>query len=468
MSLPEMKEHQRENVEWARRVQRGILADQPGLGKSRSAIEAVDGAKTLVIAPSLVLSAGVWSDEVERWSADPSLYTFAPYTYLCDRVAGPKGGTRPVARLRPDYRGQGYEAVILDEAHYVKGRNTKWVPPIETLGSQADTLIAMTGTPIPNWSHELFNLLRLVYPHEAKRGTGKYGGFWRWAEEWFDTSPTMHSQGNPVVGGLLGCGYRCERDSSPEEPCEHYRAFVADNLGERWMRHLRKDCLDLPPLLDESRWLTLDSESRARYNELVKDFSTTHRGLEILAWSTGAKQVLLDRISTSLWLLGDREGVPTGGKFDALREDLQARDSPVLVLAHYRDTVDACAEVARSLGLDATTVHGGVSQAESGKRAQAFQRGKYDVLCGSLETLSEGLTLTRAKTAIFVEHSFKPSRNEQAMYRIHRMGQTGECTIIRYKTRRTVDEGKHRLLASKTDHQMRTLTAADLTQVLHG
>jgi SNF2 family DNA or RNA helicase len=95
-----------------------------------------------------------------------------------------------------------------------------------------------------------------------------------------------------------------------------------------------------------------------------------------------------------------------------------------------------------------------------------FQAGKLDVLVGSLETISEGLTLTAADLVIYVEHSWKPSRNEQALRRIHRLGQTRPVTALDYVTPGTVDEGKRELLATKTDRQMRTLVWGVVKAVL--
>lgn len=94
------------------------------------------------------------------------------------------------------------------------------------------------------------------------------------------------------------------------------------------------------------------------------------------------------------------------------------------------------------------------------------KEGKLDVLVGSLETVSEGLTLTQADMAIFVEKSYKPSRNEQAMRRVHRIGQTRPVSVLDYVTPKSVDANKRALLAEKTDQQMRALTAAQFTALL--
>lgn len=461
---PPLRAFQAENVEWIRREKRGLLADEPGLGKSRSALEGFSGAeRVLIVAPSLIIEAGVWHEEVEKWGDDDTLYYVAPYSQLNDRIKTGKttSSTKPVRRLRPEYKGH-WDAVIVDEAHYIKGRDSKWTWAVDQLSKNSDNLLMLTGTPIPNWAHEVFTLLRALEPEEAHPGR-KYGSFWRWAGEWFDCSPTRFSNGNPVVGDLLECTPRCLQRNA-NDPCEHYERFAAANFGPKYMRHLRAQHLDLPPIEFVDTPTPLDRAARHAYAELKKDFATNIGGNEVLAWSQGAKNVLLDKMTTSPWLL-HKEGEPRGGKLEYLRSDLQKRSEPTLVLAHYQDSVEAATRVAESVGAKAGFIHGGTSDKNKASLVRDFKGGRLDVLVGSLETLSEGLTLTVASEAIFLERSYKPSRNTQATYRIYRMGQNKAVTIRRYITPSSVDSGKEKLLDTKNDRQMRTLTAADFLRV---
>ena len=454
-----LAKHQVEGIAWIKEVKRGLLGDEPGLGKSRVAIEAFkDLDRILVIAPSMVISGGTWDDELAKWAGDrASHFTIAPYSMLNARDKTATKGTKPAKRLRDEYRGH-WDAIVVDEAHYTKGRKTSWTWAVEELSKNSDHVLEMTGTPMPNWAHELFTMLRVIWPGEA-RGGGLYGSYWRWVHEWFDTSPSPFSTHASVIGGLKKCTLSCLRRPS-HDPCSHFDTFTARNMGPRFLRRLRDECLDLPELTTQVIRVEMNKNQKKMYNELKNELVTeTSAGEELVAWSNGSKQVLLDRLTTSDWLLDSKTGVPTGGKFDQLKYDLESRSRPTLVLAHYRTTVEACVGVATSLGLTASAVHGGIGTSAKTQAIADFKAGKLDVLVGSLETLAEGLTLTAADMAIFVEMSYKPSRNEQAKYRIHRMGQTRPVTVKEYVTPRTVDERKRRLLAEKTDQQMRVLNA---------
>lgn len=461
-SRPRLLDHQAGDIDWIGRVKRGLLGNEPGTGKSRSAIEAFDGGKNLVIAPSLVIESGNWSDQLEAWSDFPERWTVAPYSMLNDRVGTPKGGTKPVSRLRPEFKGD-WDAVVVDEAHYTKGRTTSWTWATQQIASRSDALLEMTGTPIPNWAPEMFTLLQAIWPQESKP-KGQFGSYWRWAEEWFVTLPSRHHAHAKVVGDLLACRKECLL-RPPYDPCEHYFEFARANLGDRFRRILRDDCLDLPPLTEAEVYTRMDTDQARMYREMKRDFGTTVDGDEIVTWSQGSKNTALDRLTTSPWTLNPK-GPARGGKFERLRYDLESRARPTLVVAHYRTSVEGCADIARQVGARAAYVHGGLTKKDAGQRIRDFKEGRLDVLAGSLEMVSEGLNLTRADMTIFVEKSYKPSRNTQALYRTHRMGQANPVTALDYITPNTVDSKKRALLAVKTDRQMRMMTAAQFKELL--
>lgn len=467
---PPLYAYQAEGVARARAEGRLLLADEPGLGKTRQAIEAFDGGRVLVIAPRLILDSGTWSEEISRWADHPDLFTQAAYTELNHRVktGTTSSSTRPTDDPRPEFL-QDWDALILDEAHYIKGRATKWTLATQKIARRADALLALTGTPMPNWAHEVFTLLQAMYPDDA-RPKRRFGAYQRWLNEWFvrRTNPFSSVPGTELIGGLLACGNRpeCKR-RPPHDPCEHWFEFTESNLGSRFLRRLRDDVLgDLPPLTEQVVEVPLDAAGRRIYRELKKEWlAETESGAEYVVWSLGARNVALDRVTTSPWFL-EPEGEPRGGKLDRLRYDLENRSRPTLVLAHYQATVEACARIAENLGNRVGYVHGGVPSKVAGGAIRAFREGHLDVLVGSLETVAEGLTLTAADMAIFVEKSYKPSRNEQAMRRVHRIGQERPVTILDYVTPGTLDANKRRRLAEKSDQQMRMLTAAEFTAML--
>lgn len=474
MNSEPAKQHQIDGVKWWSEVKRGLLADEPGLGKSRQAIEGSEG-RTLVVAPAMVLAGGTWFEEddenpgeIQKWADDPERFTTAAYTSLNPRekTGTNASATRPVPhKVKPEYLGP-WDTVILDESHYIKGRDTAWTKAVLKITKNVEKVLPMTGTAIPNWAYEAFTTLQVLHPEEVKP-KGEFNAYWRWAGNWFDTSPTMWSQGRPSVGDLLGCqraGGGCE-ERPVWDPCQHWIDFMHANFGRQWMRRLRDDCLDLPPLWEQTVETPMTGEHKTIYNRMKRDYLTQVDGKEIVSWSSGSRNVALDKITISPWLLNPI-GEPRGGKFDRLKWDLQSRSRPTFVVAHYQDVVEASCRVAEALGLRAGYVHGGTSPKAAGEAIRAFKRGTLDVLVGSLEKVAEGLTLVQPDMVIFVEKSYKTYRNQQAVQRVHRWGQTRPVTALDYVTPNSVDSHKRVRLGHKTDHQIRAMTAADFASLL--
>ncbi|HEU5046090.1 MAG TPA: DEAD/DEAH box helicase [Nocardioidaceae bacterium] len=470
-SKPDPYAYQVEGVKFLQSRGRAFLGDEPGLGKSKQLLDAASG-RTLVVAPAMVLDGGNWDDQIQLWAPGADVFQ-APYSGLNarEKTGKSKSATRPTMALHPDIKQLGrIETLILDECHYVKGRSTFWTQAAQAIARQADQVFLATGTPIPNWPHELFVPLQLLFPHEAKRG-GRFGSYWRWVEQWFYTAPNQYSVHKTDVLGMRRCNAACLQRPA-WDPCEHYHEFVAENLGDRFLQRLRDDVLpDLPALTEVQVRVEMTPKQYAEYRSMKRDYVAEVQGSELVAWSDGAKNVILDKMTTGLGILGDRPSPAESGKFQRLEFDLSSRARPTLVTAHYRASVEAAAQVAQSVGAKTRVVHGGTTKAARAAAVREFQQGKCDVLCGSLETIAEGLTLTAADMVIFVEKSWKPSRNTQAKQRIHRIGQTRPCTALDYvavspRGGRTVDVGKRETVAAKTDVQVRTLTAAQMVRLL--
>ena len=398
----------------------------------------------------MVLDGGVWDDEVARWRPGADV-TQVAYSGLSQREKTANGGSRPTGRLKPAYA-RPWGTVILDEAHYVKGRKTNWTLAAKQL--RAERMYLLTGTPLPNWAHEAFVLLQLLYPEAAKPGKW-LGSYWRWVEEWFEIGE-QYGKGGVVVSDHVVGDFRADREWSD---------FIAANWQDRMLLRLRENCLDLPPLTEQTIRVDMGTAQKKAYRELKKDFITwLDSGEEITAWSQAGQLVKLAQCATGLEVL---DPVTRGSsKLDALQTLLADRDLPTLVVAHFRKSVEACADRSAAAGKTAVIVHGGTSKKMRTLAVRAFQDGKVPVLCATIDTISEGLTLNAADQVIKVERSWRPSHNEQVIRRIHRIGQDKPVTAIDLVTRGTADERVLKVLAGKTDQQMKALGRAEIRDLV--
>lgn len=419
----------------------------------------------LIVAPAMVLESGTWDDELAKWAPGMEA-TQVSYSSIAQR--GTRGRVPrdfngfPMTPLKPEYRGH-YGTVIEDECHYVKGRKTSWANAL--LDIDTDRLEMGTGTPIPNWAQESFMLLRALRPEDAKPGR-PLGSYWRWAKQWFHVGNGRFGQRE--IGDL-----RDEEHVSKCWECESMRPvtweeFRIANWGDQMLRRLREDVLqDLPPLTVQ-RWRTPMSVDQKRvYKELKKNFvAWLDSGVEVSAWSEPGLLVKLAKLTTGLEVL-DPTSKPSG-KLKVLAEILSDRPRQTLVVAHFRDSVDACAATARSIGQRVGVVRGGLTSGERTQAIRAFQRGEIDTLCASVNTISEGMTLHQggADMVIRAERSATPSKNEQVLRRLHRIGQERPVHCIDLVTPNSHDEKILAMLEAKTDQQMKALGDAEMRELV--
>ena len=92
--------------------------------------------------------------------------------------------------------------------------------------------------------------------------------------------------------------------------------------------------------------------------------------------------------------------------------------------------------------------HGATPPAKRTEIVAAFQRGDIDVIVAST-AMREGVTLTRASEALFVEYWYVPSWMNQAEDRIYRIGQTQDVTISYLHANDTTDDSIVANLAQK-------------------
>lgn len=431
---------------------RSFLADEAGLGKSRQMLLAAEG-KTLIIAPAMVLDGETWDEEIAKWRPDLDV-TQISYSSIIARKKGPKGGPVPTRMLKPEFAGY-WDTVIADECHHLKGRGTTWAIAAHKL--KAGRLMLATGTPIPNWAHELFMLLQLLRPEDAKPG-GYLGSYWRWIKEWFRFEYKPWAE--QLTGDLLACTKECKG----QRECEHWNRFYEVNLGDLMIRRLRDDVMDqLPPLTEQWIKCPMTKPQAKVYREVARDFTSwvDEADFRITAWNSADQTNKLAQIATGIEILDPRGTAIGSGVLDRYREEIRSRQRPTLVAAHYRSTVEAAARIAESEGFKVSVCMGG-SRAQSGQAVRDFKSGKTDVIVATIDKIREGLNLQRADCAIMLERSYSPYKNEQVIRRLHRGGQERPVTVLHLVSKNTIHERVIRVAEGKTDNQIRALRPAEV------
>jgi SNF2 family DNA or RNA helicase len=451
-----LKPHQEVGIEWLRRVGRGLLADSPRSGKTAELLLAAEG-RTLVIAPPHL--AATWKEQQTLWTPDLDL-TFVGYNSVARRVPNSQGrmlSTEPYPK--PEYRN--YDTVICDEAHQLVNTKANWTGAVSRI--RCERLYLATGTPIPNWATDLLMPLRLLYP-----GDRRFTNRRRWEDQWFDTW-------QPPWGGLKVVPPK-PGANGPKDGVTWSDFWYENGLDGDSGRMLQRE-VDLGvPFTEQNISVPMTSAQKKLYNDLKRDYiAFTEANEEISAWSDGGLHTLLWKASTGLSSLSPQKLTTVtkylqgSGKLTALAEFLpESTRSPTIVFTHFRNTAIACAQLARLLNLRVGTIHGGVDMRDRDSVVAAFQLGEIDVLVGTLGTTATGLTMSRATTEIFVEHSWVPWKNDQAIKRAMVMGKTAHVHVIHLWGSRSVDTGMRSTVKGKASHQRAALTAREFRALIDG
>jgi SNF2 family DNA or RNA helicase len=318
-------------------------------------------------------------------------------------------------------------AVVLDESHAIKNPDTLTARTIMGLRDGSPKRIIITGTPVANkpldlWCQYFFldggELLGKSFNDFEKRFT-------------------------PVLSG--------SNLKSNEPRFADLRRLIEANS----IRRMKDDVLELPEKSFKDVPVTLNPRQQTMYDELRKELrlSVTTLGgeIELDEASDLFKRLLrLVQVASNPRLV-DPSYTETPAKFEALDglvQQIVRRGEKVIVWTTFVDNVRALRRRYAQHG--AGMIHGGVSTDD---RRRVVRRFKDDsemrVLVANPAAAREGLTLTSANNAIYLDRSFNMVDYLQSQDRIHRISQTKPCLIQKLLARETIDEYVDELLYKK-------------------
>jgi SNF2 family DNA or RNA helicase len=226
-------------------------------------------------------------------------------------------------------------------------------------------------------------------------------------------------------------------------------------LGQVAIR-VDESVLDLPPVHDIERRFELSPAAQRAYAKLRADM--------ILWLGTGTitpanALVLLLRLQqmTGGWLRDDAgvdHRVDTR-KADALQEILEdlPADEPVVVFAKFRADLDAVHEAAKIAGRLSSELSGRADTLAS------WQRGETSILACQVDSGSLGISLVRARYAIYYSVGFNWGNYHQSRARLHRPGQEHHVTNYHLLAENTIDAVVYQSLQQKHDAADAVLTS---------
>jgi hypothetical protein len=430
-----LRAYQRTAARWLARRTGALLADSPRLGKTLSAIAALPaGAPTIVVCPASVKD--WWAEEIERWRP-----MFRPRV-LAGRhsLRWPEPGEILITNYdvlpeAPPWRTPSSVVLIGDEIHRVKDasseRSVRFRRIAEAVRSQGGRTWGLTGTPMQNGPLELWHVLEaLGIAEEAFGNKERFVRLFR---------------GKEIAHGEYRWGL-------PD-------GEVVDAFQRVALRRMLVDVFpELPPVTHETRHVEIDGRTIRACDAYVRRSG----GIEKLAKDLREKKVRfedVERVRTAL----------ATAKIPALLELVKElrEEGPLLVFSMHRRPLDA---LTRFRGWEA--IHGDVAVKVRQGIVDRVQAGKLRGLALAIRSAGEGLRLSRASRAIFVDESWNPKENEQAEMRFVDVEETRGKIVTLLRARHPLDErlvelcvGKRRIIAASVDAAAtRTERASELAE----
>ncbi len=279
------------------------------------------------------------------------------------------------------------DMIIVDEAHYIKNTEAKRSKNVLHLCDHTDRILFMTGTPLENNVNEMIRLMDYLQHDVAQRAQ--------------QVSMTA------------------------------YADDFKDKISPVYYRRKRESVLsELPDLTDIKEWCDMTPEDERAYEDdvLTGSFMDVRR----VSWRNA------DYLNTSAKVQRLREIV----------EDATEDGRKILVFSFFLDTLEKIRTIfgEKCVGV----INGAVPVEERQNIVDAFEAAPPgSVLSAQIQSGGTGLNIQSASVVILCEPQYKPSTENQAIGRAHRMGQTRDVLVYRLLCPNTVDERMIEIIENK-------------------
>lgn len=300
------------------------------------------------------------------------------------------------------------DIVILDEVAELSNRKTNAWKAAEAIITPPKPALpkpwvwGMTATPTPNSPEDAYGQCKLVTPTTVP----KFFGQWR--------SMVMDHQSTYV--------WTPRRESTK----------IVHAAMQPSIRFKRDDCLDLPPVIYQTRQAELSDDQLKHYKAVAKECKTEIQGGRVTALNEGIKISKLMQIACGV--VYDSDGKPreidAKARINLLCELIEQVDEKVIVFVPFTAVTSM---LARELNKhwNFAIVTGETPHKERNRVFGEFQNPDIDMdIVAHPECMAHGLTLTEASTIIWYAPVASNRIYEQANGRITRPGQKYTANII--------------------------------------
>lgn len=470
------------------------LFDQPGLGKTITALGAIVEAMGeqpgvhLVLCPKVAIES-VWRYEIEQWLGESArVFTLIGTRAQREAVFAEADAAMPplqdgkhvfvvgnieMTRVKavrdretkkiisetaewPELFGREWDTVIVDESHraLVRGKS-KASESQQRYGLsklRGVRRIALSGTPMRGKPEQLWGTLNWLRPDV-------YTAYWKWVERYFKLTSNGYS--NYVLNGF--------RDGGEDR--------LANDMRTISLRRTKAEVLpELPPKSyagtylipgdDNSPhgvWLTMEGAQAKAYKTFEAEAAIEVEGGEIIADGVLAEMTRLKQFAGATLKVSGTKITPTlpSVKFDWLVAKLDELgilegegEAKIVVASQFTSLLNLFAAELRAMGVSLHLLTGETPDKARLDMVRDFQN-NTDVRVFMLNTKAGGVavTLDAADDLVLLDETYVPDDQEQVEDRIHRTSRMHNVTIHRVRVLDSIEEEIAWITAAREDVQ---------------
>ncbi|PIQ52953.1 MAG: hypothetical protein COW01_14805 [Bdellovibrionales bacterium CG12_big_fil_rev_8_21_14_0_65_38_15] len=423
----ELRPYQRLGLSWMAFIENlgtgGLLADDMGLGKTVQVLAYLTRRKSKHLGPVLIVLPKTlvsnWEREASKFA--PHLQTMryegAGREKLLERVDVMDLVFCTYGVLRRDVdklKAVSWDGMILDEAQAIKNVHGQTAKAACVVGANVKIRLALTGTPIENHLGELFSIFRFLVPGMFKAKLAQFG---------------------------------------PSQENEDARDLILRGLRPFILRRTKAQVLkDLPPKTESLLWCDFGTEEKQEYEMLRRYYQKELSGKKKTDFHVLEGLLRLRQFACHPKLISPLTELGSA-KLDTLVDQLigiQEAGKKALVFSQFTQFLALVKDRLMKAGIDFSYLDGQTRDRDAAINVFKTNPTKTAFLI-SLKAGGTGLNLTEASYCFILDPWWNPAVENQAIDRIHRIGQEDPVFVYRLVTRDTVEERVLELQKSKRE-----------------
>ncbi len=301
-----------------------------------------------------------------------------------------------------------FDLIVMDEVHNLRNAETKTTRGIINFLAErkSSRVIVLSGSPIVNTPLDLYTILMILRPeaHSIKTRFEFLERYTHWAP----------NRGRPKVYGMKA----------------HMREDLQRYIDPMTIKRTKEEVLpDLPNKYKKVVTLEMEEDQEEVYRKLAKQIAIElESGESIHSPGVLGTLIRLRQANLDPRILGLKA---SSTKTEYLMELVEDGPEKLVIFSTFAQYVNLLVNDLNERGIKNVFITGDV---QVDKRADLVKQFQEDpdcrVILGTIKTMGEGLTLTAASDVVLADRWWTPTANNQAIDRLHRIGQENAVQVL--------------------------------------